>query len=544
VASPDDSTLDFTAAASWSVRAAAHVLGAGLLLAVLVALPAAPTDLDRHQLPKETVVHLVTWFAVLLVRPWPPHHLRPAARYALAGLLVISIVSALLANNGWLALRAVSLMITGAAALVTARQIAAAGAGAVLLAWCGVAGVVGAGTGLLQAYGVESALFATTRVPGGTFGNRNFMAHFAGLTLPIIALGALAARRRVVQLACTASAGVLVAAIILSRSRAAWLGAAAAVTTMAAACLIARRRQRLPIDSGRVITLAATAALAVIVALVVPNRLNWKSTSPYSDTLIGIANRDEGSGHGRMLQYRNTLQLAAHHPVLGVGPGNWPVRYAEVAPTRDPSWVFGDVVPLNPWPSSDWMALASESGLLAVALALLLGAAIAWRAVRAVRASGERVLAGAALLALLVVLFVEGNFDAVLLLPAPVLFAALSIGALLDQCDGPAAGVVVSRSVPGRPARPAVLLGLVLGAITLRSGLQTTAYAVAGAGRTVSRLAWAARIDPGSYPIRIALVQRLGCDAARADIAATLRMAPRWPAPLAAARRCGVRVKP
>ncbi|MGH7523750.1 MAG: hypothetical protein ACREK8_05550, partial [Gemmatimonadales bacterium] len=95
---PDDSTLDFTAAAGWPVRAAAHVLGAGLLLAVLVALPAAPTDLDRHQLPKETVVHLATWFAVLLARPWPPRYLRPAARYALAGLLLISMVSALLAS--------------------------------------------------------------------------------------------------------------------------------------------------------------------------------------------------------------------------------------------------------------------------------------------------------------------------------------------------------------------------------------------------------------------------------------------------------------
>lgn len=530
------SALDFTAAARWPVRAAAHLLGAGLVLAVIVALPVAPTDLDRHQLPKETLVHLVTWLAVLLSRPLPVRGLRPAARWALLLLIVAAMASSFLASNGWLALRATALMVTGAAAFITARHIAAAGGGAVLLTWCSVAGVVGAGTGLAQAYGLDSPLFATNRVPGGTFGNRNFMAHFSGLALPVLMLATLTARRHIVALIATAGCGVLVAAIILSRSRAAWLGAAVGITLMVGASLLARRRHALPPLRGRPAWLAAMGVLAVVVALGLPNRLAWRSASPYSDTLIGIASHDEGSGHGRVLQYRNTARLALRHPMLGVGPGNWPVRYGEVAPPSDPSWVFGDVVPINPWPSSDWMALVSELGFPGVGFALLLGVAIAWRAIAATRTSGDRMLAGASLLALLGVTWVEGSFDAVLLLPAPLLFAALGIGALLQRCDD---APVDDAPLPLLTSRSAVVLSVILGAATVRSGLQTTAYAIAGTGRSTVRLSWAARIDPGSYPIRIALAQRLSCPAARNHIVAAERMAPTWPATIAVERRCG-----
>lgn len=518
----------------------AHLLGAGLVLAVIVALPVAPTDLDRHQLPKETLVHLVTWLAVLLVRPLPARELRPAVRWSLALLIIVAVVSSVFASNVWLALRATSLLVTGAAALITARHIAAEGGGPVLLTWCGVAGVVGAGTGLLQAYGFDSPLFATNRVPGGTFGNRNFMAHFSGLALPVVILATLSARRHWIALVTTLGCGILAAAIILSRSRAAWLGSGFGITTLAAACAAARRRHALPDVRTRAAWLGAVVIVAIFAALLLPNRLAWRSASPYSDTLIGIANHDEGSGHGRVLQYRNTLHLALRHPLVGVGPGNWPVRYGDVAPPSDPSWVFGDVVPINPWPSSDWMALTSEFGFAGPAFALLLGIAIAWRAIVAVRSTGDRVLAGATLLGLLAVTFVEGNFDAVLLLPVPLLFVALSSGALLQRSDDLPAS---DNPGPVASARSVLVLGVILGAITLRSGLQTVAYAVAGTGRSVSRLVWAARIDPGSYPIRIALVQRLGCSEARGDIVAVARMAPKWPATIAAARRCGVRLK-
>jgi len=61
---PDDPA---TEVARWPLRTAAHLLGLGLVSAVLIALPVAPSDLDRHQFPKETAVHLATWLAVVLL---------------------------------------------------------------------------------------------------------------------------------------------------------------------------------------------------------------------------------------------------------------------------------------------------------------------------------------------------------------------------------------------------------------------------------------------------------------------------------------------
>ena len=301
--------------------------------------------------------------------------------------------------------------------------------------------------------------------------------------------------------------------------------------------LLARRRTALPFARWRPVWLITAALVGVVSAVTIPNALEWRARSPYVETLGGIANRSEGSGHGRMVQYRNTLRLFSAHPLLGVGPGNWPIRYADVAPSSDPSWAFGDPVPLNPWPSSDWMALLSERGVLAFAAVVLLGISLSWRGVTAAAAGGERALDGAALLALLAAVAVQGLFDAVLLLPAPLLFVAIAAGALLQRADGSAE---VIEDAPRRRTVVGVAASVLLGLIALRSTTQTLAYVVAGDGRELRRLTWAARIDPGSYPIRIALAERGACASVRDDAAAALRMAPSWPASRAAARRCGV----
>ncbi|MES2306746.1 MAG: O-antigen ligase family protein [Gemmatimonadota bacterium] len=530
-------SLDHTAAARWPTRAAAHVLGVGLLLAVVAALPASPSDLDRHQLPKETAVHLAVWLAVALARPFPATGLRRATSWSLVLLLAITIAATAGATNLWMAARAAGLTISGIAALVTARQLAAAGLADTLLGWAAVAAATGTATGLAQAYGLSSPFFAATRAPGGTFGNRNFMAHFATLSLPVAGVIALGARRRYAVMALLLTIA-LVTAIVLSRSRAAWLGTVAVAGTSALVLLQARRRGELPIARGRPALLLAAGALGVVAALTIPNVLEWKARSPYAETLGDIANRREGSGRGRMVQYRNTLKLALEHPVLGVGPGNWPIRYGDVAPSSDPSWAFGDPVPLNPWPSSDWMAVLSERGIIAVGALAFLGFALAWRGVTAAMSGGTRALNGAALLALLAAVAVIGVFDAVLLLPTPLLFVALAAGALLQRADGTA---LIEDDAPRHSTAFGTAVMVLLCLIALRSVTQTTAYLVAGNGRDLRRLTWAARIDPGSYPIRIALAERGNCAAVRDDAAAALRMAPNWPAPRAAARRCGVR---
>jgi O-antigen ligase len=518
----------------WPRTAAAHVLGVSLLLAVLAALPVAPSDLDRHQFPKETLAHLGVFLAVLLVRPWPLLDRRRALQLGACVLVGWSIVTAVLATNPWLGWRAAALTATALVAFGTAHALARAGAGPIILAWVALAAVAGAATGLAQALGAEHPFFSRLRAPGGTFGNRNFLAHLAAAALPLLAWMMLQARRRVGVVLAAVGIAAMSAGLVLTRSRAGWLAAIAGIATMAVALVLARRGAGVPLRPRRVLLLGVMLGAGAVLAIVTPNTLEWRSDSPYSDTLGNLANYREGSGRGRLLQYQNTLELVRRHPVFGVGAGNWALHYGEVAPRGDPSFASNDVVPLNPWPSSDWLAVASERGAPAVLAIILLGVAVLWRALGGIRAGGDRAVAGATLAATVAALGVAGLFDAVLLLAIPAYFAALACGALLAAADGDS-----HDGVPARSPRAALLVLLVALGLA-RSAMQTTAYLTAGNGASRARLARAAVIDPFSYQLRIRLA-RGPCRTSRDHARAAVTLAPTWPAARAAARRCGIR---
>lgn len=503
------------------------------MLVVLAALPVAPSDLDRHQFPKETLWHASVLLAVLLSRPWPALGLRPAQKVALIALGGWSVVSLLFADNPWLAFRAVSLTTTGVVALVTARHIASVGATRILLGWAATAAAVAAATGLAQAAGFDHQFFNELRAPGGTLGNRNFLAHLAAASLPVQALLIFTVRRRWMPLPMIALA-LSSAMLVLSRSRAGWLAALAAIGVMAVVILLAKRNAGVDLGRGRVFAALLTPTMAIAIAVLAPTTLEWRSDSPYTDTLGNIANFREGSGRGRLLQYRNSLELVRQNPVLGVGPGNWALHYGSVAPRNDPSFARNDVVPLNPWPSSDAIAMVSERGVPGLLAALLVALSCCWRAIPALRAGDRRALGGAALAGTLVAIGVAGMFDAVLLLAVPAGFAAISIGALLSEADGGD-----NESPSSRNGLVSLLLAVLVALGLFRSATQTAAYLLAGDGSQRARLERAVIVDPFNYQLQIRL-SRGPCRTSRDHARAALKLAPTWPAARAAARRCGV----
>jgi len=407
-----------------------------------------------------------------------------------------------------------------------------------------VAAVIGATTGLLQAYGVELLMMAATRAPGGTFGNRNFMAHLVAIALPAVLLMTVETRSRARALLGACCMAIAAAALLLSRSRAAWLGAAAPaafflVEGLWSGGLWSDRRYR-----PRIALLGASAALGVTLALFLPNRLDWRSDSPYLESLVGVANFREGSGHGRLIQYRNTLGMAGDHLLLGVGPGNWPVAYPVYTTPGDPAYDTGDIMPTNPWPSSDWMAILSERGLPAALLLLSTLAVIlfvGWRRFRQEGRNGDG-LAGLALVCTVIAVVVVGSFDAVLLLAVPSLFAWGLLGALL-----PAQRELVAIALSD-PRRRLIAVGVACAALlfALRSSAQGMAMLVAGAGRSVGRVSWAARMDPGSYQLHMLLAGgprvRGPCSRVRVHAGAAHELFPHHEAPARALRACGVRV--
>jgi hypothetical protein len=137
---------------------------------------------------------------------------------------------------------------------------------------------------------------------------------------------------------------------------------------------------------------------------------------------------------------------------------------------------------------------------------------------------------------------VVGSFDAAQLLAVPALFAWGLMGALL-----PPQRELASIPLPdGR--RRALTFGVASAALlfALRSSAQGAAILVAGAGRSVRRVSWAARLDPGSYQLHMLLSGVPGargpCSRVRIHGAAAHDLFPHHEAPARVLRACGVRV--
>jgi hypothetical protein len=468
-------------------RAALRVLQAGAI---------------RFFVPKEVILHATALVATVLC-------LLRARRIGLGrvdqllGLfLALGVVSALFATNWWLAGRAVAVSLSGAACFWSARAVSRAGLARPLLAALALAGILGALTALLQAYGVRTEYVSLNRAPGGTFGNRNFMAHLCVITLPTLVLVATTASTRRAFYWWAGGLALVAGALILSRSRAAWLALLVGAVVLLPLVMVALRRGRGTLRLGRLFALPLAAAAGAGAALVLPNTLDWRSDSPYMDTARTVVNYKEGSGRGRLVQYGNSLRMSVRHPLLGVGPGNWPVVYPRFAAKDDPS-LSDDGMTSNPWPSSDWMTFVSERGLASfVLLGLAMVALLAdgLRAVRDGRTPEER-LTACTLLGTLAILLVVGTFDAVLLLPVPALVAWTLLGALAAPTRE---RKVVTLPLPLR-ALAIVAIGAVGGLALMRSMSQLSAMSIFSTTSRTTRLEEASALDPGSYRIHVRL---------------------------------------
>lgn len=558
----DGSHTRLSGASSTTVRARCVILIAGAFAIVLAGVESELFDLDRYSLTKELVLHITALAsAITLVGGWRRLEAGVIDLLLLA-FIVWSGLSAVSAENHWLALRALGVTLSSFVVWRAARAVARDGMATPLLAGLGSAAALAALLGAAQAYGVEIPWLATERPPGATFGNRNFLAHLLVLALPAILISGIRAQRRPWFLLAMMALLVVAGAIILTRSRAAWLALATQLATFTAAGFIlsrGMRRQRRPANAwrghdasmpatdpaagqfilnGRVAVAALVLAGGATLAVVLPNSLQWRSDSPYAETLVRLADYREGSGRGRLIQYRNTLELVREDPILGVGPGNWMVAYPRVTTPGDPSYAGSEAIPTNPWPSSDWMAYLSERGVVGGVLLLLAGIACALTAVRRIvllRPTGAA-LDGLVALATLVGAGVSGMFDAVLLLAAPSLFLWTILGASL-----PATAPLRQRELSHRQRRAAAAAVIsLLALLTIDSAGGVAAIMIAGNGRDRANVERALRYDPGNHRLHLVLSRRGPCSSRVPHARAARALLPEHPAPREALRACGV----
>jgi O-antigen ligase len=491
-------------------RATKLFLQLGLIAVMVTALIYKPFELDRYFVPKELVFNGVALIAGIALFARRRKLSLGFADMALVVFLAWSAFAAVFATNFWLAQRALAVRVSSVLVFWASRRISREGGSRGLLIAAAIATVVAAGSALLQAYGVDSEIFTLARAPGGTLGNRNFVAHVAAIGLPSLIWCTVTARRGFGALAGAVGVALVGAALMLSRSRAAWLALLAALIILAILLFASRKYWSRETVGGRLARIALAGAVGAILSIALPNSLHWTSDSPYLDSARGVVDYRKGSGGGRIAQYRNSLKMSEAHPIFGVAPGNWPVRYVQYAPGGDKS-LAEDGMTANPWPSSDWIAFISERGIVAtlalasVFVVLFFGGMRSWRA----EPDSDAVLLRITLASTVAAAIVVSCFDAVLLLPAP----AFLIWAILGAASGATSegGYFTTRREIDFSAKEWTLFAavtLLFAAVSVaRSATETTAMTIVGRGGQTANWARGAEWDPGSYRLNARVAQ-------------------------------------
>src|SRR5690349_20885647 len=162
-------------------RIALRVLQIGSIAVVLASLPYKAFDLDRSFVPKELVLHVCAVVAAVVLLRARPRLTLSVIDAVLAAFLLFGVLSALFAVNVWAAERALAISCSGVALFWSASAVRRAGLVSPLLVALAVGIVLAAASSLAQAYGVQTDYFSLNRAPGGTFGNRNFIAHICAI---------------------------------------------------------------------------------------------------------------------------------------------------------------------------------------------------------------------------------------------------------------------------------------------------------------------------------------------------------------------------
>ncbi|HEY6089914.1 MAG TPA: O-antigen ligase family protein [Gemmatimonadaceae bacterium] len=521
------------------------LLQAGVILVVIAAFPYKIFELDRYFIAKELVLNVIALLVAVLLMAKRRSLSFDLADALLAFFLLWSAASALFATNYWLAQRSLGVTASGAVIFWGARFAAERGAYRPILVAVAIAAVCAAGLALSQAYGLETEYFSANRAPGGTFGNRNFVAHIAVIGLPALVWSTVTARRPLGALLGSLGGALVAGALVLSRSRAAWLAVAASLVILLVPMIASRKYWRGGQVGGRFARFTLAAAIGGMAAVALPNTLSWKSDTPYLDSAREVVDYKKGSGRGRVSQYRNSMSMAVANPLFGVGPGNWPVEYVLFAPPRDRS-IAEDGMTANPWPSSDWVAFVSERGLiptlalLGVFAVLFFGALRRWSELK----NPDAVLAQCVLAGTIVATMVVSAFDVVLILAAPSFLVWSVLGATsgIPATSGARRGREVRISSKALSLAAAGIIVVVL-ASAVRSTTQTIAMASVGQGGHTAGWLTGAMWDPGSYRInlRVAdLYSRRGhCSVARGYARQAAGLFPNAPAARRIVNACG-----
>jgi len=193
---------------------------------------------------------------------------------------------------------------------------------------------------------------------GGFLGDENDLAMTLVTALPVAVFVGAATSTGRTRLLGIASAALMVVGVAATVSRGGFLGLVAVILY----CLV-----RAPRKLGGAVVIAA---LAGVLALAAPAGY-W---AEMNTIVTGEQDGREDTGAGRMYEWRVGWRMFLDNPVLGVGPGNFPYRFAEYEAGE--SWEGRSLA--GRAAHSFYMTLVPELGTVGV-LTVLVMVVAAWR---------------------------------------------------------------------------------------------------------------------------------------------------------------------
>ena len=305
------------------------LLAAAVFLAPLIILP---LTVDYYHPPKEIFVQAVV---ILCLALWLMQGIRkevfeitPSGTYPfLLAFCAIAGLSLIWAPSRYLALRDYSQILTCAAAFFICLNIASRQKEAAALAgFAFAAGVISAIYALLEYFGIDFITYPGVNFPDwrfrlySTFGNPDFLANYLVMIFPVGIAFYLSAKNAARKILLLFSLAIVFYAILAAFSLGAILGLAAAAAFGLLLFTVESLRLKKLIEHRHIILDIAILIIALgIISVSFPSILHKAKSSLAWRS--GIKNR--------AMAYKTAYRMVRDHPVLGVGVGNFKLRFPE-----------------------------------------------------------------------------------------------------------------------------------------------------------------------------------------------------------------------